>query len=443
MPSPSRRSLLAALPAVGLAALAGAPPAAASAGAVLPALTRAARPLRTTRPDGDLADLRPLGAAIGRTPVVGLGEVAHGAHELYALKHRVFRYLVEELGFRVFVLETSWTSGLLLNAYVRDGRGDPRAIMAAEFGGGAWPWGVHEYLDLLRWMRAYNVRHPGDPVTFAGNDTAHPRLPGWLFDRVTGYAERRRPGLARELAGRYGGLRAHPATEELLALPQPERRRLAADARRAHQLLAEAGPDRREPEAFAWAVQHARVLAQTATLLAYDLTDPAEIPESMRYRDELMAENTAWWHRHTGQKVLLSAHAGHTGYETYVPDLYPVTQGAFLRQLLGPDYLSLGTTFGQGATTEPDDSTGEWVTHRFGPPREGSSEHTLDQVPHHLYLLDPRETEPPARRWLHRTRPTRDVGPPGGAYYPYSLAAGHDLLIHVSTLRPAVPLAGA
>ena len=58
-------------------------------------------------------------------------------------------------------------------------------------------------------MRAYNVRHPGDPVTFAGNDTAHPRLPGWLFDRVTGYAERRRPGLARELAGYTPG---HPQT---------------------------------------------------------------------------------------------------------------------------------------------------------------------------------------------------------------------------------------
>jgi erythromycin esterase len=149
-------------------------------GAVLAALTRAGRPLRTTEPHGDVSDLRVLGAAFGAAPVVALGEVAHGAHELFTLKHRVFRYLVREKGFRTFVLETSWTSGLRLSAHALHGTGDPRTIMAEEFGGGAWPWDVHEYLHLIRWMRDHNLRHVTSPVQFMANDIAHPRIPAWL-----------------------------------------------------------------------------------------------------------------------------------------------------------------------------------------------------------------------------------------------------------------------
>jgi erythromycin esterase len=449
MPSThSRRTVLAAGLTVALAAgltvaLGSTAPAHASVRgdttAVLGALTRAAHPLRGTAPVGDLSDLRPLGAAIGETPVVALGEVVHGAHELFALKHRVFRYLVREKGFTTFALETSWTSGLRLNEYVRHGTGDPWAIMEEEFSGGAWPWGVHEYLALVRWMRAHNLRHPTRPVQFMGNDLAHPRIPATLFARVTGYAARHHPALGVRLEGLYRGLRAHASTAAFTALPEPERHRIAADVRLAHRLLA-AQPSGTDPVAFGWAVQHARVLAQTATLMSYDFADPQQVPLAMRYRDELMADNTAWWHRQTGQKILLSAHNGHTGYETYDPVHYPVTQGAYLRRLLGSDYLTIGTTFGHGASTVPDDATGAWILHRFGPPRAGSSEHLLHQVPHRAYLIDLRRTPPPARQWLRQTRPTRAIGPPGDPYRPYALAEGHDLLIHVRALSPARPL---
>jgi erythromycin esterase len=275
-----------------------------------------------------------------------------------------------------------------------------------------------------------------------GNDLAHARIPASLFARVTDYVAGHRPALAPRLEALYRDLRTHGSTAAFTALPTAERHRIAAGVREAHRLLAAqpSGPDR---AAFDWAVQHARVLAQTATLLSYDFTDPEQIPPAMRYRDELMADNTAWWHRQTGHKILLSAHNGHTGYQTYDPVHYPVTQGAYLRRLLGAGYLSIGTTFGHGASTTPDDTTGEWLVHRFDPPRAGSSEHTLDRVPHRAYLIDPRTAPLPARQWLHQTRPTRDIGPPGDPYRPYALAEGHDLLIHLHALRPARPLHAA
>lgn len=416
----------------------------AAAKEVLGALARASRPLRTTDPRGDLGDLRPLGAALGRAPVVGLGEVAHGARELYRLKHRVFRYLAQEKGFTTFALETGWAAGVRIDAYVRHGEGDPRALLEREFGGGAWPWHVHEYLDLVTWMRAHNARGPRTPLRFMGNDLAHPRIDDLLFERVARHVARRHPSLLARIGRLHHELRAH--ADDFATLPRARRLRLAGQARRAVQLLRERQDGGAE---HAWATQHARVLCQTATLLAYDLEDPRQIPEAMRYRDELMARNTVWWHRHTGEKVLLSAHNGHTAYETYEPESYPVTQGAYMRRMLGRRYLGVGTTFGHGATTVPGDD-GRWVTERFGPPRAGSTEHTLDRVGEvtgsHDWILDlgarsPRAARPPldpvARAWLDTVRATRDVGPPGDPYRPYALGRGHDVLVHLRALSPA------
>ncbi|MFG3256527.1 erythromycin esterase family protein [Streptomyces sp. NPDC048172] len=442
MSSVPRRALLATLPALALgAAVPGVARATATGGGgVVAALTRAARPLRSTSPHGPLGDLRPLGAALGEVPVVALGEAVHGAHEMFTLKHRVFRYLVEEKGFTTFALETGWGAGLRLDAYVRTGEGDLGALMERELGGGAWPWYVEEYRSLLTWMRAHNVRHPEAPVRFMGNDLCHPRIDGALFTYVERHVARHHPELRRVFGPLHRELRAHATTESFSALPGPRRRALAERARAAVRRLA-ARHDTRD--AHTWAVQHARVIAQTATLLSYDLKDPGETREAMRYRDELMALNTAWWHRHTGGKVLLSAHNGHTAYETYDPGHYPETQGAYLRRALGRDYLSVGTTFGSGTSTVPD-GEGRWQTETHGAPRAGSSEATLDEagaaLPGGNFLLDVRTAPPVARAWLHTSRPTRDVGPPGDPYRPYVLGRGHDVLVHLHAFRAARPL---
>ncbi|MDL5206271.1 erythromycin esterase family protein [Streptomyces sp. ALI-76-A] len=72
--------------------------------------------------------------------------------------------LVEELGFRSLALEGDDASRVGLDEYIRTGTGDPRVMLseARSF------WQTEEIVDVIRWMRSFNRRHPDDPVRFAG-----------------------------------------------------------------------------------------------------------------------------------------------------------------------------------------------------------------------------------------------------------------------------------
>src|SRR6476661_3717418 len=57
---------------------------------------------------------------------------------------------------------------LAANDYVLHGRGDPARILA---GLHCWPWDTEEVLDLMRWMRQYNIASTHRTrVTFGGFD---------------------------------------------------------------------------------------------------------------------------------------------------------------------------------------------------------------------------------------------------------------------------------
>ncbi|HEY0697977.1 MAG TPA: erythromycin esterase family protein [Micromonospora sp.] len=209
MPSgvPRRPLMLTAL--LGAATLSSPASAAPPAGdPVVDALTRSAHPVRSTQPYGGLRDLRPFGRAVGDAAVVGVGEASHGAHEFFTLKHRLMRYLVEAKRFGTFALEASWSSGLRLNEYLLHGTGDPGDIMREEFQSNYRIWNIHEYLDLVTWMREHNRRHRSK-LRFMGTDVVYPG-PG-LFDAVIDYLRRRHPAIVDRFEELYHGLRPPPA----------------------------------------------------------------------------------------------------------------------------------------------------------------------------------------------------------------------------------------
>jgi erythromycin esterase-like protein len=120
-------------------------------------------------PSLPLGDLEPLRRIVGDARVVGLGESVHTSGGFYQLKHRIFRFLVEEMGFRVFGFETPWFNAEPAAAYVET---CPSEMPAAVIDGLSRPWRSTEVRDILQWMCEWNRSHPNpsDRLHFYGFD---------------------------------------------------------------------------------------------------------------------------------------------------------------------------------------------------------------------------------------------------------------------------------
>ncbi|MEV7193142.1 erythromycin esterase family protein [Streptomyces sp. NPDC093510] len=398
------------------------------------AIERAAHPLRSTGPGGSTKDLRPLGRMVGDASVVGLGEATHGSHEFFTMKERVFRHLVAENGFTTFAQEVSWTTGLRFDAYVRGGAGGARELVHRELA--KTPWDTEEYVHLLRWMRAYNERHPERQLRFVGNDLNYPEQGPELFDGVRDYVRANEPDLLPRVTGLYAPLRRLTDGDAYMGRPLAERRTLAEKAGEAYDLLKKRRPTARSTP-YELALHHARSIAQTGDVYALPLDTPEGQQDAMLYRDRIMADNTAWWQRHTGGKVFLSAHNAHVSYESFDPR-YPKMQGAFLRDRLGKRYASIGFTFDRGGLMAQSADSPVWKPRRLAPATPGMNEHTLDRVRFDDYFVDMRTAPPAAGKWLEEARPTRSIGNayPDGPHK-IRLKASHDILIHLHAITPA------
>jgi len=101
--------------------------------------------------------------------IVGLGEATHGTKEFFQMKHRIFKYLVENHDYKVFAFECDMGESHYVNNYVINGEGDIDDIMIniMHF----WTWCTEEVKELLVWMKEYNEDKPDeDKIYFIGVD---------------------------------------------------------------------------------------------------------------------------------------------------------------------------------------------------------------------------------------------------------------------------------
>ncbi|MEV0118248.1 erythromycin esterase family protein [Streptomyces sp. NPDC050844] len=109
-----------------------------------------------------------------RPRLLAVGEPTHGEDTLLDLRNDLFRQLVEQEGYRTIAIESDCMTGLVVDDYVTSGTGSLDEVMEHGFSHG---WGASAAnRELVRWMRAYNVRadHDGRPASdrlrFAGVD---------------------------------------------------------------------------------------------------------------------------------------------------------------------------------------------------------------------------------------------------------------------------------
>jgi len=434
---PGRLTRLLAATVIVTALSAGTPPAPARAaahgddGAVTAWARQEARRLATVDPDAPLTDLRHLNRALGDATIVGLGEATHGSAELTGLKHRVLRLLVTELGYRSIAWEEDWSLGLQINEYLRTGTGDLAALVNRM----STAWRSAETVDVLRWLRDWNVHH--EDVTFVGTE-AYATRP-MLYDLVEAYIAERAPERLAEARTHLAELT--PDDDDMGAYVQwywfgvPDKAPYVRHAHDLYDLVAAVAhrPGDREHELY---LQHTRQIVGF-----YEQFADAN---PFAFRDVHAARNLRWWQRFAGGKVAYWAANGHTldgpALRLVQPE-YPALEfagvGSFLRDWYGRRYLSVGFTLDRGdvvsegrVVTMPP-AAADWLEAPFAP--VAAAQFTLDLR---------REAPRPVRRWLDA--PTRTRAIPEGGHGSYLIGGTprqwFDLVVHRQVSSPVTAL---
>lgn len=177
--------------------------------AVSQALRETSSPLDTVDPDASLDDLDDLQQLLGSATVVGMGEHSHGTREVFRLKHRLFRYLVEELEFRVLALEANFTATRVVNEYVTEGNRMPEEVLTRD--GIHHMWRCESVVDLLEWMRSFNKGRPEDDQIRVYGIDVHGQVP--MLEHATSYLETADPGGLTDLEDELRYLRDPPSPD--------------------------------------------------------------------------------------------------------------------------------------------------------------------------------------------------------------------------------------
>ncbi len=284
-----------------------------------------------TLPDDELTPLADIGEAL----IVGLGEATHGTHEFFAMKHRLFRYLVERCDFRAFAIESDYGESIYFDRWLNGGPGDLDNMMRNTMH--FWVWRTVEVKAFLEWMRRTNLDRPqAERLHYIGVDcqfaTYQPDLLREYLNEVSlQHLAEIEPLLVREEAIRDTNFRYLSQVEYQAMQAELEAEYTAWEGWREEFTRRSSGRE------FEVARQLLRSLIQVNET-SYLSADTA--------RDRYMADNALWAQRQFGEGrgIALWAHNAHVAKGTQ-------WLGSYLSQALGDRYKVIGFSFCQGSFT--------------------------------------------------------------------------------------------
>ena len=362
-------------------------------------------PLKTVRAESGFEDMRPLRSTIGSARLVAMGEATHGTKEFFQLKHRMFEFLVEQMGFTVFGIEASWPESLAINDYVVNGTGDPVIALA---GLHFWTSNTEEVLAMIRWMRRYNERSEHKrKVKFYGFDM---QFPWAAADGALKYLETVDPAYARKSAGALAALARTPGrngeSSDLKTVAQACGAIRGSAEELEARILAERELYTRRSSEHDWllARRHAQILREgVEVFLAFQEGNPG-------VRDRFMAENVQWIAGDEGPatRMMIWAQNDHIARVGQM-------MGRRLKDLLPRDFVNFGFAFGEGSFQAIDGIPAAGQSKRLasltvGPPSPSSLDGVLASAELPLFVLDLRRADGAIADWFRSGHETRSIG---------------------------------
>jgi erythromycin esterase len=350
-----------------------------------------ALPIAGTKPTRPTSDLESLGTLLARARIVALGEATHGSREIFQLKHRLFEFLVIEMGFTTFGLEAGYADCLSINDYVLGNDDtDPELALST-----IWCWDVEELLDVVHWIREYNDRPEASrKVTFWGCD---PVNPAEAVRRITDYLQQVKPLLARDALEKLSPLATNFNLSVYSALPaelQDETARFIADL------------DRHLADAPAGERLLVRMLACGETI------QRSKVP----FSPMVMSTRAAFWAEAIGlclelggaeSRIALWGHGLHFQRILGLSGLESIASR--LTATFGEDFVTLGTAFYEGQFRSLDIDTREVHAFAVPPAEAGTLDAALAAVEQQAYAIDVRSLprSGPIHQWLASAPPRR------------------------------------
>jgi len=253
-----------------------------------------------------------------KAKIVGLGEASHGSSEIFKIKDKLTRYILQKHNGGIFSIEASMPNSFLINEYIINGNKTGKEYLMNIK---SWIYQTNEILDMIEWMKKYNnknaqkVRFTGfDNTTYTGSvvqlkilmekykipvDDIIPLLKNLNdFNKLEKNQLSEKKSIKSEALIKLNKIKAHSSNIS-------------------------------NEEDKSWFLQHIILLDQYLNNTYLD-------------RNRYMADNILWLtHKYPESTFVLWAHNEHikkTGEET----------GRFLKENLKDDYINCGTFFYEG-----------------------------------------------------------------------------------------------
>ncbi|SDJ93329.1 erythromycin esterase [Catalinimonas alkaloidigena] len=366
---------------------------------------------------------------LGRASIVGLGEATHGSKEFFEIKHRLFRYLVENFGHRAFGFECDFAESLYFDTYVTTGAGDLTQLMRTKMH--FWIWKTTEVRALLEWMRQYNAgKTEEDQIHFYGFDCQQiDQQPPLLL----AYFEKNAPALYQRTKSILTSIQTTMRAESLTHEPK------YLDSLASIQTYLD---EHKAPLIQASSVQEWQIMKQLVTTLEQAIHVAGASDRNLE-RDRYMADNVRWLQQMMGDasKISIWAHNYHIG------NFFQRTTGAYLKADLHDAYQRVGFTFSTGAFMAAS-SDGNVRTQMIQKaPIESSINHLLHNAQSKNFAL-PLKNTPPNSGWPEFLAGTNSIlsvgvtytGDPVDHYYFLPIGQTFDWLIYFDEVRASEPL---
>lgn len=269
--------------------------------------------------------------------IIALGEATHGTSEFQQVKSKFIKYLVSELNVKIFAIEANFSQCDDVNQYLLLGKGEPEIALANTW---YWMWNTQELLELLQWLRNYNLSKPtSEQVCFFGFDMQAPEN---SVKFISNFLEQQSPDNYRTHFAavkqiKLGGQLKQTTVDSLRNLLNQVKIYL----QKGHFEVPVSSTKYLE-----LVMHHLRIIEQSILFNEESKKSFRRVQAMNNARDKFMAENIDWILKYNGDsaKMVIWAHNMHISKISSSHG----SMGSILKSAYGQNYYPIGLDFNKG-----------------------------------------------------------------------------------------------